>query len=113
MHELSLCEELLNLLLSEAEQSGARRIHRFRLRIGALGCVMQESLLFHFAQLAQGTLAEGAEIELEQVAGRGRCPDCGAESEIEHRFDPCAHCGATGLLLIAGDELRIVEMEVE
>jgi hydrogenase nickel incorporation protein HypA/HybF len=54
---------------------------------------------------------EGAILEIIKPSGRGRWPDCGREQEITSLFGMCV-CGATDLDCIAGDELRIKEMEM-
>lgn len=75
MHELALMAELQRLAEEQANQHGAQRIHRLRLRLGSLAGVDGEALQQAFAVLvANGSSEERwrtAELELETVpAGR-------------------------------------------
>jgi hydrogenase nickel incorporation protein HypA/HybF len=50
-------------------------------------------------------------LEIIPVQGRARCLTCGEEIEIGSFAESCT-CGGTALRVIAGEELRLREMEV-
>lgn len=108
MHELSIAQSIVETVCEKAGEAG---VHRLTLVIGKLSAVMPDALRFCFDLCAEGTVLEGAVLEIIEPAGRGRCPDCGREQEMTSLFDACI-CGAAGLDCIAGDELRIKEMEI-
>ena len=108
MHELSIAQSIVELV---GERAGDARVHRLTLVIGRLSGVMPDALRFCFDVCTEGTVLEGAILEIIEPSGRGRCPDCGQEQEITSLFDMCV-CGATGLDCIAGNELRIKQMEM-
>lgn len=81
--------------------------------MGALRQVMPESLSFSFDLLVQGTLAEGATLEIEGVEAAGRCGRCGAESRIVAFPIRCEWCGELGLKVVRGEELVVEWVEVE
>ena len=108
MHELSIAQSIVEMV---GERAGDARVHKLTLVIGRLSGVMPDALRFCFDVCAEGTVLEGAVLEIIEPSGRGRCPECGGEQEITSLFDMCV-CGATGLGCIAGDELRIKEMEM-
>jgi hydrogenase nickel incorporation protein HypA/HybF len=70
-------------------------------------------LRFCFDAVARGTVADGAALSIVTVAGVGRCPACRATVALADRFDACPLCGCEHVLTIAGDELRLAELEVE
>lgn len=107
MHELSIAQSIVEMV---CERAGEARVQRLTLVIGKLAAVMPDALRFCFDVCAEGTVLEGAALEIIEPPGRGRCPDCGREQEMTSLFDACA-CGAAGLDCIGGDELRIKEME--
>ena len=108
MHELSIAQSIVEMVGERADEA---RVHRLTVVIGRLSGVMPDALRFCFDICAEGTVLEGAVLEIIEPSGRGRCPDCGREQEMNSLFDMCI-CGATGLDCIAGDELRIKEMEM-
>ena len=108
MHELSIAQSIVEIV---GERAGDARVHRLTLVIGRLSGVMPDALRFCFDICAEGTVLAGVILEIIEPPGRGRCPDCGREQEITSLFDTCV-CGAAGLDCIAGDELRIKQMEM-
>ena len=109
MHELGLVQEVLEVV-AERTPSGAR-VTRVVLQIGKLSSVLPDAVRFCFDLAAEGTVAEGAVLEIEETPGRARCRSCDAEVTLERPFGRCA-CGSTDLEWLSGDELIIREMEV-
>jgi hydrogenase nickel incorporation protein HypA/HybF len=108
VHELGLVEEVVSLC---AERSGGARVTRIVLEIGKLSAVLPDAVRSCFDAVATGTPAEGAVLDIVETPGLARCLACGAHLELSRPFGICA-CGATELEWLAGDELRIREMEV-
>ena len=108
MHELSIADGIVEHC---AEQAGGARVLRVRLEIGRLSCVTAEALRFCFDVCAKDTVVEGAALEIVSIPGRARCGGCGGEIEIRSFTESCG-CGASDLRVIAGEEMRLKEMEV-
>jgi hydrogenase nickel incorporation protein HypA/HybF len=64
MHELSLMANLMRKIEDTARQSGGVIVTRVRLRFGALAHTSPEHFREHFERASQGTLAEGAVLEI-------------------------------------------------
>jgi hydrogenase nickel incorporation protein HypA/HybF len=113
MHELGITRNVVAICAQWALASGAAvRVSRITLEIGKLAGVMPEALRFCFDICAQGSVVEGAELEIIEIAGRARCIDCAQELALAQPFGRCS-CGSTNLQLIAGEELNIKEMDVK
>jgi hydrogenase nickel incorporation protein HypA/HybF len=110
MHELSISRNVVAIV---CEHAAGQRVTRVRLEIGRLSAIMPEAIRFCFDICTQGTAAEGAALEIVEVSGRGRCGACAAEVALDAPVGLCPECGAAQLRLVAGEELRIREMEVE
>jgi hydrogenase nickel incorporation protein HypA/HybF len=108
MHELAIVHGIVE---SVTERSGGGRILRIVLEIGELATVLPEALRFCFALAAEGTLAEGATLDILRIEGLARCLQCGAQTPMPRPYGQCP-CGSTNLEFLRGDELRIKEMEV-
>lgn len=113
MHEMSIAESLVELIEEERRAQGFSRVKQIRVKLGALGHVEPSALLFCFDAVSCGTVAEGARLELESVAGEGWCPRCRVSVAIEERYELCPRCGQSYVQMTAGDELRLTELEVE
>ena len=113
MHEMSIAESLVELIEGEARKAEFIRVKRITVQLGALGHVEPEALAFCFDVVARGTVAEGACLEVRTIPGRGLCPRCGSTVSLRQRYDLCAACGQSHVTMIAGDELRLTELEVE
>lgn len=66
MHELGLCESLLDAV---ERRAAGRRVLGVKFRVGEQHRVVDEALDQAFAMVAEGTVAEGARVELEIVPG--------------------------------------------
>jgi hydrogenase nickel incorporation protein HypA/HybF len=108
MHELGITRNLVAIC---QEHANGAKVQRVTLVIGRLSAVLPDSVRFCFDICAQGTLLEGARLEIEQPEGRGRCRICGAECTLDLLGGRCA-CGSRDLDVVAGQELKIREMEV-
>ncbi len=112
MHELSIMESALNLALAQARESGASRVHVLRLRIGALSGVVPDALQFAFEVLTPDTLAEGAELVIENVPARFWCETCRREFESADMFAECPSCSRPSSELRAGREMELTSLEI-
>ena len=108
MHELAIAENIVDAICEHAD---GRRVRRVTVRIGTLTAVVPEAMRFCFDLACEGTMAEGAALEIEERAGAGRCRSCGAEVVLTDPILLCP-CGSADLSVTAGRELEIVSMEV-
>ncbi|MBK0869355.1 MAG: hydrogenase maturation nickel metallochaperone HypA [Saccharopolyspora sp.] len=108
MHELGITRGVVEAVLDAA---GDARIIRLRLEIGRLSGVVTDSVRFCFELAAEGTSLAGARLEITEPGGRAECRACGREFEVDSVLALCS-CGSANVALIAGQELRIKEVEV-
>lgn len=112
MHEMSLVEGIRNVIEDAGRTQGFARVTRVRLEIGTMAGVERAALEFAFDVVMQGSIAEGAELQILDVPGRAMCFDCEESVQIEHRLDLCPNCGGARMLVQGGDEMRIKDLEV-
>jgi hydrogenase nickel incorporation protein HypA/HybF len=112
MHELSVCQGLLDQVSGIARQHQAIGVKRIRLRIGPLSGVEPQLLAQAFPLASAGSIAEHAELEIETLAVRVRCATCGAETDAAANRLVCGACGDWHTQLISGDELLLVSVEL-
>lgn len=113
MHEMSLSEGMLRIIEEQAEAQSFVRVRAVRLAIGALAAVDPEALRFCFDAVTRGSVAEGARLEFLTPAGEAWCHNCGRTVAIASRLDSCPLCGGYRLEVTGGEEMRIIDLEVE
>jgi hydrogenase nickel incorporation protein HypA/HybF len=114
MHEMSLTEGVVRILEEQAATHGFSTVKTVWLEIGELSQVDPDSMLFCFSAVAKGSaVARDAVLEVVRVPGAAICLSCVETVAVANRFDPCPQCGAFGLQITAGGEMKIKELEVE
>ena len=113
MHEMSICEGILQVLETEAGKQGFSKVKTVWLEIGDLSSIEPEALKFGFDVVMRNSLADDARLEIINIPGRAWCMQCAGEVAIKRRFDECPECGSYQLQATSGDEMRIKELEVE
>jgi hydrogenase nickel incorporation protein HypA/HybF len=113
LHELGITQSIVEIAERTARAQGARRILSVTVQIGALSGVLPDAVEFCFEACSRATLLEGCQLIIDQVPGRGRCRECGGETELDTLTLACPACGAFGLERLQGDELRITEVEID
>ncbi len=112
MHELSLAENLRELIEEQAASEGFDKVEIVKLEVGQLSHVDADAMLFCFDTVMKGSIAEGARLVISRPVGLGECRNCQAQSKITYLYAPCSHCGAFGLRILQGDQLRISSLKV-
>ncbi|WP_298822660.1 hydrogenase maturation nickel metallochaperone HypA [uncultured Roseibium sp.] len=112
MHEMSLCENILEIITDQADQQAFSKVDLVRLEVGPLSGVEVEALRFGFDVVMRGSVAEDARLDILCPEATAWCQACETNVPILERYDPCPNCGAVSLQITSGGELRIKEMEV-
>lgn len=109
MHELAITESLIDAVCKAAT---GRRVTCVRVEAGALTGVLPDAMEFCFGLAAEGTLAEGAELDLRLIPGTGACRTCGSDIDFDDFILLCP-CGSADVSVRTGRELRILSIDVQ
>lgn len=113
MHELSIAQCLIESACEAAAAEGAGRVLRVCTRIGALSGVVKEALRFSFELAAEGTLCEGAILEIEDVPITVHCVHCDAARSLSDGWNfICPVCGTATPEVLTGRELDLISVEI-
>jgi len=113
MHEYSIVQEIMQIVLAEAEKARARKVLKVDLKIGDLAGVLPDSLHFCFELLSKSTIAENAVLSIEKVPIRAHCDQCEKDFLVEDNQYRCPECKNSKIELISGRELQIDRLEIE
>jgi hydrogenase nickel incorporation protein HypA/HybF len=108
VHELAVMESMVDAVL---ERLPDEQIAVVRLAIGKLAGVDVSALRFSFDVCTKGTTLAGAELEIRTIEPKARCRACGEIHVPRSLAAPCP-CGSFDRELLAGDELKLLEVEV-
>lgn len=108
MHELGVTRNIVAIV---SEQASNKQVIRVLLEIGKLSAIMPDAIRFCFDVCSKNTPLENATLQIDEVAGLAKCQECGNEFEIKQLFGRC-NCGSNNIQCIAGEEMKIKEMEV-
>lgn len=113
MHELSIVQSLVSMADSYARQNGAKSVKYITLEIGGLTGVIPRYVSDYYPDVCQGTLLEGSELKIEEVAPAAFCRECGATFPPAEHDAKCPACGAQNYEVIEGDKLILKELAFE
>lgn len=113
MHEMGLVAGILESVIPAAKDAGAERITKVSLSVGEMTEVIEDVMVFAFEALTEGTLAEGAELDLRIIKPHSICLECGAEFDHDRLHVKCPDCGSAFTELMRGKELQVDSIEVD
>lgn len=113
MHEMSLAENVLKIIEDSVRNQKINRVRTVVLEIGALSVVEPDAMRFCFDAVTRGSKAEGAQLEIIELPGKGWCMDCAKAVVLIERFGLCPECNGTRVEITGGNEMRVKELAVE
>ena len=111
MHEISLVENIIDIITSEMRKYNITKVSIIRLKIGEMSHIVPEALIFGFNTISKDTQLDGAVLVIENIPTKGKCGDCQTEFVMTDFLDICPNCGGTKIEIISGKELEIAEFE--
>jgi hydrogenase nickel incorporation protein HypA/HybF len=108
MHEMAITQSVVDAV---CEHAAGRRVHSVKVEVGALCAVVPDSMQFCFELATEGTVADGARLDLDLRPGAAHCRSCGKDFELHDLIVLCP-CGCADVEVLTGRELRILSMEV-
>ena len=113
MHEMSLMESVREIVEDAARAHAARRVATVRLRLGVLAAVDAEALRFCFDVVMQGSVADGARLDIETEPGEAWCWDCAERVTLLEEATACPACAGHRLEVTGGTEMRVKDIELD
>lgn len=112
MHELSIAEAIIKKAVKLAKENESKHITEIHVEVGGLSGVNAEALELAFPIAATGTLAQDAELIINFVPAKGKCRQCGQESEFEPFSPLCPNCTSTEIDISCGRQLLLNRIEL-
>lgn len=113
MDEHELAARVLDIVDEAAYRNAASRVAVVQLAIGGRRVFDLEALQAQFGRAAQGTVAEGAALEVTITPVIHHCRACGHNFPAGREETPCARCGHPYTEPVSGEEIRLLGIAVE
>ena len=113
MHELSICQALLDEVARFARKHGAARVLSVTVRIGPLAGVEAGLLQRAFTAARRGTVANDAQLVIERAPLILECRRCGRQTPGRLSHMRCAACDTADVRVAIGKELTLQRFELE
>ncbi|AKG54320.1 [NiFe] hydrogenase nickel incorporation protein HypA [Dehalogenimonas sp. WBC-2] len=113
MHEMAVTQSLLDIVLKEAQQAGAKKVDAVNLVVGELAGLVDDSIQFYFDFMTKDTIVEGAKLNFRRVPALMKCRACAEEFSPAPDEWVCPKCSQWQAEVIAGKEFYIDSIEVD
>ncbi len=120
MHELSMAQGILNAVLETAEANDAIKVTDMVIEIGKLAMLNPEQLKFMLGVLCKDTIAENAEIVIEDVDVEIKCYNCDfegiADVDDSDHYAPmilCPKCESHRVEVLNGRDVTVKNISIE
>lgn len=115
MHEFSICQNIVEAVLSELEKSryADSRLLKITVAVGALRQIIPEYLESAYATLVTDTPAEGSCLEIRMIPIVLKCLACEQQGEFRRPPFICQQCGSGKMETVSGMELYLENLEIE
>jgi hydrogenase nickel incorporation protein HypA/HybF len=113
MHEYPITQHILEMAEERCREGGASRVRKIKLVCGDYCGYVPESIQMYFDVMQEGTLCEGATVEIKRIKPKLKCPACGEVFERKPMSFACPICGTDGGPTDIGKEFYIESIEVE
>lgn len=108
MHEMAITQSVVDAV---CEHAAGRRVHSVTLEVGALCAIVPAAMEFCFGLATEGTVADGAMLDVTIRQGAARCRSCAARFVLDDPILLCP-CGSADVEVLEGRDMRILSMEV-
>jgi hydrogenase nickel incorporation protein HypA/HybF len=108
MHEMAITQSVVDAV---CEHAAGRHVQSVKVEVGALCAIVPDAMQFCFELAAEGTVADGARLDVDVQPGSGHCRNCGEDFELRDLILLCP-CGSADVQVLTGRDLRILSMEV-
>jgi hydrogenase nickel incorporation protein HypA/HybF len=113
MHELSVAQNIIEIIQQSVPEPEWKQVAAVRVRIGALAGIVPDSLKFSFQAITAESVLSNARLITEYIPFRVHCRTCNTDTQNEDGFAMCGKCESTDIQVLSGTELQIKEIELD
>ncbi len=113
MHEVSIAEEIRDIVLEKLKEHKASKVSKIKLMIGELTTIVPEALKFALEIVSDKTAMQGAKIQIKTVKTKVKCLKCKRKFKAVDFDYACRACKSQDVRIIEGKEMIIKTIDME
>jgi len=108
VHEFSLAQNILEIVIDSAREHGLSGVAEVRLDVGQAAGVHLDALEFAWRHLkTTSDLTADAALSINSIPAHGACANCGFSGPVTDYIRICPACQALGLRIMGGLEFMV------
>jgi hydrogenase nickel incorporation protein HypA/HybF len=112
MHELSVAQNILDIVQQSVPKEELADVRIVRLKLGTFSGVVADSLDFCFTAITAETELSNARLSFEHVPFVVQCRECQKTFDNDIGFVVCPECESVNTVVLSGRELQVTEIEI-
>jgi len=112
MHEMSIIEALIEMLDEQLRSHPGGRVRTACVRVGRLRQLEPAMLQFCYNAAVSGTSLENSTLKIEELDASARCDTCHLVFAVEEHWFECPRCHSSKAVLVSGNELQLMTVEL-
>ena len=113
MHEMSLAEDVIDILKEQLENVDLELVRIVRVAVGEMMMVEKNTFIFAYDAIKEDTPLKNSSMELIEVPLKALCQSCGCRFSPEKLFPRCTQCGSDDYVIEQGKDMYVQEVEIE
>jgi len=113
MHEYSIVQSLIDSCEDQAKQNNASKVTKVVVKIGVMSGVEPDLLQTAFDTFKEETICHESEFIINIQKVKVFCNNCQKENELERLEYLCPECQSDDLQIIDGEEMYLMQLELE
>jgi hydrogenase nickel incorporation protein HypA/HybF len=113
MHELSIAENIIEIIENTVKENSADKVTLVEIEIGEMSGVLIDSLKLALEISVKGTVIENTEVKIYEIGGETQCNSCNNIFPIHDLYTPCPECESYDNKIIKGNEMKIKSITLE
>jgi hydrogenase nickel incorporation protein HypA/HybF len=105
MHEMPIASAIVDQAIEAVAAHHAVRIESIEVEIGRMRQIVPEALQVAFAAISEGTIAQGARLDIVEIEMEAACQLCGEHFRPEINLYICPACGQADVRIVAGNDM--------
>ncbi|MGA1825201.1 MAG: hydrogenase maturation nickel metallochaperone HypA [bacterium] len=114
MHELSIAQSILDIVLEKAEENNAERVLGVECAFGEKTGIIKDSMQFIWEIITADTIADKSQLHITIIDLEAECRQCGKRFVVTSLYDPCPHCQNDSITILQGlDEMKVLSLDID
>jgi hydrogenase nickel incorporation protein HypA/HybF len=113
MHELSIAENIVEIIHQNVPQDRLRDVRAVNMKIGTFSGVVADSLEFSYQAITMETPLAQSFLAVEQIPFVVLCEECHEKLMNDDGVTQCLACGSFKTKIISGRELQVKDIELD